>query len=373
MAEIHSGFGSRAEAQGVNLSIRDVGGKASVSWPTGLQLVQPEFSTDLSTGVWQNLGAPTESTSVVENVAPGQAFYRLRFLAPSIQMQPKGQSLAAGGSVSLDVAAVGTAPLTYQWLKDGVKVTGQTGPSFQLNSITASDASSYSVVVANSVGSVTSALASLVVTNSLPSGPPLGIYAGNFAGQTNGGFAALFRAQGPGIILAHNITMDEGLFATNIVVAPDGGFVLAGEKQAKVTGKAGTEALEGAMTGTNGVTRAFRVNKKPAAGVHQSSAGFYAGTFGGLFTGSAFVVLAADGAAFTYLTSPTLGVVSTSATIDSSNSLSAIAAYTLPGTTVPAPIQITGTLDTAARVFSGSYSLSGIKLGTFSLTRSVSP
>ncbi len=373
MAAVWSGFESKPNAQPVNLSIREMNGKASVSWPAGLKLVQPEFITDLSTGRWQDLGTPTESNSLVESFAPGQAFYRLRFLAPSILTQPAGLSLAAGGNVSLAVSATGTAPLTYQWLKEGVKVTGQTGASLPLNSISAGDAAGYSVVVANSVGSVTSAVAVVTVTSALPTAPPQGIYFGNFAGQTNGGFAALFRPNAPGIVLAHHINLDEGLFATNIVVATDGSFLAVGEKQGKVAGKIGPEAMEGTMTGTNGVAGTFNVAKKPVTGVHQASAGFYAGTFGGFLTGSAFVILAADGAAFTYLTSPTLGVVSTSATIDSSNALAAKAAYTLPGTTVPAPILITGVLDPAAHTFSGTYGLNGLPLGTFSLTRSVSP
>lgn len=373
VATLCLGFRSKADAQTASVSIRAVDGKASVSWPAGLNLVQPEFITDLSTGKWQELGAPTEASSLLETIAPGQAFYRLRFLAPKIQTQPAGQSLAAGGNVALTVAATGTAPLTYQWLKDGEKVIGQTGTSFPLNTIGIGDAAGYSVVVANSVGSVTSLVAVLTVNNAVPATPPQGIYLGNFAGQTNGGFAALIRTNGPGILLALNTTLIEGLFSTNLVLAADGGFAMLGEKGAKVSGKIGSETLEGTITGTNGVAGAFNAALKPATGLHQADAGFYVGTFGGFLTGNAFVILAADGAAVTYLTSPTAGVVSTSAIIDASNKFASTAAYTLPGTTIPAPIQIAGTLDPAAHVFSGSYSLNGIPLGTFSLTRSVSP
>ena len=373
MGVLCSGFGSDADAQPVNLRIREVSGKVSVSWPTGLRLVQPEFMTNLSAGKWQDLGGPTESTNLVEVIAPGQAFYRLRFLIPRIQTQPIGQSLATGGSVSLNVAAIGTAPLTYQWRKDGVNVGGQTGAVYSLNAVSVSDAAGYSVMVANPVGVVTSVVAVVTVTNAPTAAPPQGIYVGNFAGQTNGGFAALFRTNGPGIVLAHNIALIEGVFATNIAVALNGDIAAVGEKLGKVTGNIGPDMLEGAMTATNGVTVAFTATRKPGAGIHQSNAGFYAGTFGGLLTGGAFFILAADGTAFTFLTSPTLGSGGAFGTIDPSNSFAAIAAYTLPGATVPALIDISGTLNSVGHVFSGTYTLSGLRLGTFSLIRIVVP
>ncbi len=368
-----SGSGSRTEAQPINLSVRAVNGKASVFWPAGLKLVQPEFKTNLATGLWQDLGNPTESTNLVDGIASGSVFYRLRFLAPRILTQPAGLSLAAGGSVSLNVAATGTAPLTYQWRKDGVNLSRQAGIVFSLNAASGSDTAGYSVVVANSVGAVTSVVAVVTVTNAAPAMAPQGIYIGNFAGQTNGGFAALIRTNGPGIVLAHQIALAEGLFGTNIAVAADGGFAMLGENLGKAAGKIGPETVEGTLTSTNGAASAFSAARKAGTGIHQASAGFYAGTFDGLFSGSAYVILAADGTAFTYLTAPSLGVVSTFGTVDSANSLAATAAYTLPGTTIPSPIQITGTLTPATHAIAGTYSLSGIRLGSFSLARSVLP
>jgi alpha-tubulin suppressor-like RCC1 family protein len=84
-------------------------------------------------------------------------------VAPSITTQPISQSVTAGKSVTLSVVATGTSPLTYEWRKDGTVITGVTSASLTFSSAAASDAGSYSVVVANSLGSINSAVAVLTV------------------------------------------------------------------------------------------------------------------------------------------------------------------------------------------------------------------
>jgi hypothetical protein len=74
----------------------------------------------------------------------------------SISTQPKGMQLLPGGTLMLSVAAAGSAPLNYQWYKNGAPVTGATTDSFTISKAGAGDAATYSVVVGNSVGSVPS-------------------------------------------------------------------------------------------------------------------------------------------------------------------------------------------------------------------------
>lgn len=85
--------------------------------------------------------------------------------APSITTQPQSTTASVGGSVTLSVVAAGTAPLTYQWKKGGVAVTGATSASFSISNVQTTDAGSYTVTVTNSVGSVTSNAASLTVSS----------------------------------------------------------------------------------------------------------------------------------------------------------------------------------------------------------------
>lgn len=82
---------------------------------------------------------------------------------PAITAQPKEQAACPGGSATFSVTATGTAPLSYQWRKDGTPITGATGATYTISSVAAANAGSYTVVVTNKAGSVTSAPAALTV------------------------------------------------------------------------------------------------------------------------------------------------------------------------------------------------------------------
>jgi Immunoglobulin domain len=89
--------------------------------------------------------------------------------APQITAQPANQSVVAGQTATFTVVATGTAPLTYQWRKNGVAISGATGVSYTTPATASADnGSSYSVVVSNSGGSVTSTTATLTVTTTAP-------------------------------------------------------------------------------------------------------------------------------------------------------------------------------------------------------------
>ncbi|OIR03999.1 endoglucanase C precursor [mine drainage metagenome] len=84
--------------------------------------------------------------------------------APTISHQPSNVSTSVGGSASFSVSATGNPEPTYQWRKDGVAIAGATGSTYTNLNISASDAGTYTVVVSNSAGSVTSDGATLTVT-----------------------------------------------------------------------------------------------------------------------------------------------------------------------------------------------------------------
>src|SRR2546427_694071 len=93
--------------------------------------------------------------------------------APSITLQPANQSVTAGQTATFTVAATGTAPLSYQWRKNGTAVAGATSSTYAMPSTTSSDnGSKFSVVVSNRAGSVTSTAATLTVSSSAQ--PPFG-------------------------------------------------------------------------------------------------------------------------------------------------------------------------------------------------------
>jgi hypothetical protein len=87
--------------------------------------------------------------------------------APSITTQPANQSVTLGQSANFAVTAGGTAPLTYQWQKNGANIAGATSASYSTPATaTADNGAKFDVVVSNSAGSVTSASAILTVTAS---------------------------------------------------------------------------------------------------------------------------------------------------------------------------------------------------------------
>jgi hypothetical protein len=73
-----------------------------------------------------------------------------------------------GGSVTFSATATGSPAPTYQWQKNGSPIAGATGSGYTIASVSVADVASYTVVVTNSAGSVTStaALLNLIVAPS---------------------------------------------------------------------------------------------------------------------------------------------------------------------------------------------------------------
>lgn len=95
--------------------------------------------------------------------------------APSITTQPSSLTLNPGSQASFSIIASGTAPLTYQWTKNSVPISGATGPTYTIDSVVYDDAGNYACSVTNTAGSVTSSSATLVV-NGLKFDPLQGAY-----------------------------------------------------------------------------------------------------------------------------------------------------------------------------------------------------
>ncbi len=83
--------------------------------------------------------------------------------APTITTQPQNQTVTVGQSASFTVAATGTAPLAYQWRRNGTNIGGATNATYAFTASLADNGAQYSVVVSNGSGSATSANATLTV------------------------------------------------------------------------------------------------------------------------------------------------------------------------------------------------------------------
>jgi hypothetical protein len=127
---------------------------------------------------------------IVENVqAPGYTGLRVEIdksnvsippgVPPQITGQPQGRKAVVGDTVTFTVAATGTAPLHYQWKKNGVELPGQNAPTLTLTSVTTADSANYSVCVTNVAGTAVSQNAALCVCQQ----PIPGIYGTGVNGQ----------------------------------------------------------------------------------------------------------------------------------------------------------------------------------------------
>jgi Abnormal spindle-like microcephaly-assoc'd, ASPM-SPD-2-Hydin/Immunoglobulin I-set domain len=88
-------------------------------------------------------------------------------VAPSITTQPANRTVTAGQTAAFSVSASGTSPFTYQWNKNGAAISGAASSTYTTPATTTSDTGAqFTVVVTNSVGSVTSNAAVLTVNAS---------------------------------------------------------------------------------------------------------------------------------------------------------------------------------------------------------------
>lgn len=141
-----------------------------------------ESSSDLSipTTNWLPVGThqfDSQGNFVCTNgVTPGtlQRFFIIRVggtnsippTAPSILTQPQDTTNSAGTTATFNVGITGSNPFYYQWFFNSVNpLSLKTNATLTLNNVQTGDSGGYSVLVSNSVGSVTSVVAQLLVTN----------------------------------------------------------------------------------------------------------------------------------------------------------------------------------------------------------------
>lgn len=102
--------------------------------------------------------------------------------APTITGQPVSQNVNVGQTATFSVGTTGTAPLSYQWQKNSVNISGATSASYTTPAAMSSDSgATFHVVVTNSLGSVTSNSATLMVSAVVPTGTDVTTYHNDIA------------------------------------------------------------------------------------------------------------------------------------------------------------------------------------------------
>ena len=82
---------------------------------------------------------------------------------PSVVTHPADTNAMIDGNATLSVEATGTAPLDYQWFKDGTVITNATSSSLPLTQLQTADNGQYFVQISNPFGQATSHNATLRV------------------------------------------------------------------------------------------------------------------------------------------------------------------------------------------------------------------
>ncbi|MDI1251189.1 MAG: immunoglobulin domain-containing protein, partial [Lacunisphaera sp.] len=88
--------------------------------------------------------------------------------APAIFGLPAGQVVAYGNSIGLNPSVTGSAPISYQWSKDGQPIAGATSSSYYKSAATTADSGVYALTASNAQGTVTSSGITVTVDNAVP-------------------------------------------------------------------------------------------------------------------------------------------------------------------------------------------------------------
>jgi glucose/arabinose dehydrogenase len=89
-------------------------------------------------------------------------------LSPVITTQPKSQLISAGYPVTFSVVATGSTLYSYQWLRNGVNISGATASSYKFTTTLADNGAQFRVRVSNAFGNALSNIATLSVTSDKP-------------------------------------------------------------------------------------------------------------------------------------------------------------------------------------------------------------
>ena len=122
------------------------------------------YTTPATTSADNGASFQVVVSNAAGNTPSNSATLTVQSSAPSITTQPANQTVNVGQTATFSVVASGTAPLSYQWQKNGSAITGATSASYTTPATTAADnASTFRVVVSNAAGNTPSSTATLTV------------------------------------------------------------------------------------------------------------------------------------------------------------------------------------------------------------------
>jgi hypothetical protein len=130
-----------------------ISGATSASYTTA-PLTQADHNSTYAVTVSNSYGSASSNSAV------------LSIGNPSITQQPLSQTLALGQMATFSVAGTGAAPLTYQWRKNNISISGATAASYTAPpAVLADEGATYVVSISNTYGGVTSNIVTVNIGN----------------------------------------------------------------------------------------------------------------------------------------------------------------------------------------------------------------
>jgi pectate lyase len=109
-------------------------------------------------------------------------------VAPSFTTQPASQVALIGSTTIFEAIVSGTAPISFQWFRNGVPITNANAATLSLTNVQPALSGTYTLLASNRVGTATSAAATLTVTAYIPITPSAYNLTGFAQGATGGGY-----------------------------------------------------------------------------------------------------------------------------------------------------------------------------------------
>jgi glucose/arabinose dehydrogenase len=135
-------------------------------------LSPPNYSaaTSFATGIASLVDLQVSADGALWYLARGNGgeVFRVQFsgaVMPGISSHPASITVAAGQTASFSVTATGTAPLQYQWQRNGVDIPNANAPAYSFATTAADNGATFRARVSNAAGSVLSNPATLTVTS----------------------------------------------------------------------------------------------------------------------------------------------------------------------------------------------------------------
>jgi glucose/arabinose dehydrogenase len=205
-----------------------------------IRLLNPanNTATGFATGIANPVDLQVSADGSLYYLARGAgALYKIRYPAnqipPSITTQPLNKTVVEGQPATFSVSANGSTPLTYQWQRNGLNISGASTSSYTISAAALADnGAKFRCVISNAFGSVSSSEATLTVTAAPP--PPMLLTEEGTERAIALDSVTMMRSPFP-LVMMLNFSSDQRtrvmLFAVNVELMP-------GENSSAVTAQA---------------------------------------------------------------------------------------------------------------------------------------